>query len=298
MKKEYAATLSPNTTTTEDQFNGDYMLSLHLTETTYSNSLSCVLRPNENRTHLKRYDEILQWLGPLPNETDIDKIELIHNTDLHRMFRLRIKLTESKQKQKEFQPDLNKETNPTEREKVLDRLHLLSQKVQHNRSASVVRVWHGCSRASVSKILSNGFAALSKLDDGWFGKAMYFTSSAEYAAKYTNSDGCLIMCYVLLLNPFPVITDDAPPSEHTSNFKFYGKANHSNYQCHYIPVVPVDKDTSWNFRPPPNGVQDAIYDELAVFQQDDILPQVVVHLKSRSNLHKESSRKFLSKDEE
>jgi hypothetical protein len=134
-------------------------------------------------------------------------------------------------------------------------------------------------RCRLPKLLSNGFAALSKLDNGWFGAAMYFTSSAEYAAKYTNSNGCLIMCYVVSLNPFPVITDDAPPGTSSSDFSFYGRGNYSNYQCHYIPVAPGNDDTSCAFCPPPNGVQDARYDELAVFQQADILPQVVVHLK-------------------
>jgi hypothetical protein len=108
------------------------------------------------------------------------------------------------------------------------------------------------------------------------------------------------MCYVVLLNPFPVITDDAPPLVPSKSFRFYGAGNYANYQCHYIPVAPINEDTSWNFRPPPNGVQDATYDEFAIFQQSDILPQVIVHLKpgntSSDTSNETFHRIFLSKE--
>lgn len=169
--------------------------------------MSCILQPVQNKIHSKLYSRILKWLGPLPNEIDIEKIELIHNADLYRMFLQQIKLTERKEAQQDFRPNLDAETNPNERRKVLNHLQMLTQQVRHNRKASVIRVWHGCTRTTVPKLLSDGFAVLSKLDSGWFGSAMYFTSSAEYATKYTNHDGCLIMCYVVLLNPFPVIAE-------------------------------------------------------------------------------------------
>src|SRR5439155_25632762 len=102
--------------------------------------------------------------------------------------------------------------------------------------------------------------------------------------------------YVVLLNPFPVITDDAPPGEHSRNFRFYGRGNYSNYQCHYISVAPVNEDTSWDFRPPPNGVRNAPYDELAIFQQADILPQAIVHLKPRTASLGCPEKIFLSKE--
>ncbi|CAF1108879.1 unnamed protein product [Rotaria sordida] len=287
----------------DNEFDGDFVPPLYLSDNTYPNTMSCILQPLQNNIHSKVYNRILKWIGPLPDEIDIDKIEIIHNADLYRMFLQQIKRTERRQTQPEFKPNLNAETNPVERRKVLDYLQMLAQEVHHNRRVPIVRAWHGCRRANLPKLLSDGFAALSKLDKGWYGTAMYLTSSAEYAAKYTDYGGCLIMCYVVLLNPFPVITDDAPLNVSSSNFRFYGRGNYSNYQCHYIPVAPVNKDTHWNFRPPPNGVEDATYDELAVFQQADILPQVVVHLKSKTTSSNYISsdggnqeRIFLSKD--
>jgi hypothetical protein len=306
LKNISRSSLPSNTSVISDiygEFDGDFVPSLQLSDTTYPNTMSCVLKPLQEKNHKKLYTQILKWLGRLPPNMDVDRIELVHNTDSYLMFLQQIKRTESRQTQPAFQPRLDAETNPAERKRVLNRLQSLTQQVRHNRPSSIVRVWHGCHHTNVSKLVSDGFVALSTLDNGWFGKAMYFTSSAEYAAKYTNSNGCLIMCYVVVLNPFPVITDDAPPGVNSTNFRFYGSCNYSNYQCHYIPVANSEANTGLDFRPPLSGVQDALYDELAVFQQADILPQVIVHLKPQSTSSSTSvtadaslERRFLSKE--
>jgi hypothetical protein len=106
------------------------------------------------------------------------------------MFLQQINRTERKQTQEAFQPHLDTKTNSTERRKVLDRLQTLTQQLNHTRTANVVRLWHGCKRTIVSQLVSDGFAALGKLDNGWFGKTIYFTSSAEYANKYIDPTGC------------------------------------------------------------------------------------------------------------
>jgi hypothetical protein len=305
LRDKHAPSMISNNAPVRDfysEYLGDFVPRLRLTDSTYPHTMSCVLKPLQDKAHLVLYDQIINWLEPLPFGIDIDKIELVHNPQTYRMFLQQMNRTERQQTQDAFQPHLDMESNPTERRNVLDRLQTLIQQVNHNRKASVVRLWHGCKRDIVSQLVSDGFAALSQLDNGWFGKAMYFTSSAEYAAKYTDPTGCLIMCYVVLLNPFPVITDDAPPLVPSKTFRFYGTGNYANYQCHYIPVAPVNEDTWWNFRPPPNGVQDATFDEFAIFQQSDILPQVIVHLKpgttsSASGTSNENFlRTFLSKE--
>jgi hypothetical protein len=285
LKTRRAATSPSNTTLDSDfynEFEGDFVPSSQLSSTKYPNILSCTLRPEENQSHRKLYTKILKWIEPLPPNIDIDQIELIHNTKLYPMFLQQIKRTEESQKQQEFQPDLNEESNPTERKRVLGRLQTLTEHVHHNRAAPIVRVWYACKHTDISKLLSDGFAALGESDKG-FGTGMYFTSSGGYATNDMTPNDCLVMCYVVLLNPFPVITDDAPPGIPKTKFRFYGNRNHSNYQCHYIPVVPIDEATSWKYLPPPRGVRHATYDEFVVFQECDILPQVIVYLKPRSS---------------
>ncbi|CAF1463299.1 unnamed protein product [Adineta steineri] len=195
------------------------------------------------------------------------------------MFLQQLESIENKQQQAVFQPQLNVENSREERQRVLNRLDTLCQQVSHNRSVRIIRMWHGCRQNILPNLLSDGFSTLGFLDDGWFGKAMYFTSSAKYATRYCGqTGGCLIMCYLLLLNPFPVTRTDAPPAVSPNRFRFYGKGNYKNYQCHYIPVSPVGGPNTQDYRPPSSGnVDDAEYDELAIFQEANILPQVVIH---------------------
>jgi hypothetical protein len=96
-----------------------------------------------------------------------------------------------------------------------------------------------------------------------------------------KSNDSLVMCYVILLILFPVITDNAIPNVSKTNFRLCVNGSYSNYQYHYIPVAPIDEATSRNYLPPPRGVQYAMYDEFVVFQEYDILPQAIVHLKRR-----------------
>jgi len=113
-------------------FVGDFVPRFHLTNSTHPNTMSCVLKPLENKAHSILYDQIMKWLGPLPSEIDIDKIEAVHNAESYCMFLQQINRTERKQTQEAFQPHLDTETNSTERRKVLDRLQTLIQQVNHN----------------------------------------------------------------------------------------------------------------------------------------------------------------------
>ncbi|CAF1479395.1 unnamed protein product [Didymodactylos carnosus] len=76
----------------------------------------------------------------------------------------------------------------------------------------------------------------------------------------TATDG---MCYILILNPFPIVTDDVSPNVPFSTLRFYGKGTHQNYQCHYIPMATTDNNPNTiDYRPQVNGIDNALYDEL------------------------------------
>ncbi|CAF4232426.1 unnamed protein product, partial [Adineta steineri] len=174
-------------------------------------------------------------MGPRKGSFEIKMMEIVKNRDKFNHFRQQIEIVESRQTQSAFQPVFDKESNPEERQKVLKQLDGLCEQVTNNRKVNIVRVWHGCNKQLLPQLLGEGFASLGQLDEGWFGKGMYFSSSAEYASRYCpkNEDACLIMCYVLVLNPFPVIYDDAPEDVKPEKFRFYGRGNHRTFQCHY-----------------------------------------------------------------
>ncbi|CAF1379724.1 unnamed protein product, partial [Didymodactylos carnosus] len=261
-----------------DGFDGDFTLPVHrdeLSENRYDKVSSCQISTNS-----ELYARISGWIGSLPSGRTIEKIEIVSNAARYRLFLAQMESVEKRQDKPAFQAHLSSESNPEERQRVLDRLSTLCQQVSHNRRARIVRMWHGCRTSTLEDLLRDGFTALGRLDDGWYGKAMYFTSSAKYATHYIEgTDGCLILCYVIILNPFPVIADDALPNVSPNKFRFYGRGNHKRYQCHYALVSPTDGENTADCRPPPSGINDAVYDELAVFQEVNILPQIVVHLK-------------------
>ena len=54
--------------------------------------------------------------------------------------------------------------------------------------ANVLLAFHGCSTAAADAICANGFASLHTLDSGYFGKGVYMTTHAEYAAEYASGE--------------------------------------------------------------------------------------------------------------
>lgn len=65
---------------------------------------------------------------------------------------------------------------------------------------------------------------------GWFGKGIYFTSSAKYAMRYCSTPRVLVLCYALLLNPYPLVADDAPAGKEPEQFALFGRGNYKHYQ--------------------------------------------------------------------
>ncbi|CAF1603284.1 unnamed protein product [Didymodactylos carnosus] len=255
------------------QFQGDFTPPVEyssLKETKTEHVSSCDLQSDR---HSQIRCRVREWIGFLPRNVQIEKLELIFNPIRYRLFLNQLQTVECRQEKSAFQPNLSIENDQEERINVLKRLQAQFPSVAHNRKARIVRMWHGCSRKTLSDLLSDGIATLGTKDDGWYGKAMYFTSSAEYALRYSGDDGCLILCYILILNPFPIVYSDCPSNMEPAKFRFYGKGNYKNYQCHYVPIDQND------FRPPLMS-KDAKFDELAVFQEANILPQIVVYLKS------------------
>jgi hypothetical protein len=91
---------------------------------------------------------------------------------------------------------------------VLNFVKELSSKFKHDHNVSIVGVWHGTTLDKAEVIVQTGFANLGTLDEGWFGKGIYFTSFPEYALKYCKQvdNICLIFCYVIVANPFPIVS--------------------------------------------------------------------------------------------
>jgi hypothetical protein len=74
-------------------------------------------------------------------------------------------------------------------------------------TAPVIPVLHGTDASVAWSIIGTGFSALSSLDAGFYGKGMYFSTSALYTLPYfaTKFIPALLICLAVPGNPFPVV---------------------------------------------------------------------------------------------
>jgi len=137
----------------------------------------------------------------------------------------------------------------------------------------IIAVLHGTDASVAWKVMQNGFANLSLLDEGYYGSGMYFTSSATYALPYyaTKKKPALIVCFLLPGNPLPVI--EKPKAKDS----YLGKRLRSGYQSHY---VCVRKDGMPCKRP----MRSDFWNEIVVDQESQVLPGYLVEFDSAQML--------------
>jgi len=130
----------------------------------------------------------------------------------------------------------------------------------------IVPVVHGTDAKIGKHICSAGFAALSSLDAGYYGKGIYFTSSCLYATPYfgTKPEPAIIICFIIPGNVRPVIENRE--EEHS----FLGVPIDSGYQSHYILTnrdgTPVKKQ------------KERCYDEFVLASDPQVVPVYLLYV--------------------
>eukprot|EP01124_Arcella_intermedia_P026578 TRINITY_DN5023_c0_g1_i3.p1 TRINITY_DN5023_c0_g1~~TRINITY_DN5023_c0_g1_i3.p1 ORF type:complete len:378 (-),score=109.69 TRINITY_DN5023_c0_g1_i3:55-1080(-) len=125
---------------------------------------------------------------------------------------------------------------------------------------------HGTSGAIARKICENGFVALSILDQGFYGKGIYFTCHALYAIPYiaSKSTPTLIISLIVPASIYPV-------TEHPNQPKsFIGASLVAGHQSHFVltgkkgyPIKEVGKK---------------YYTEIVIQQESQIVPIYLVEI--------------------
>lgn len=136
---------------------------------------------------------------------------------------------------------------------------------------TILPMFHGTDLSLAQKICETGFATLSKLDAGWYGKGIYFTNAMTYCLPYitSKSEPCIIVSWVLPGNTYPVIESSG------SSASLSGSALKAGYQSHFVLTDAKGHCVS--------GVQDTrteIYNELVVNQEAQIVPAFLLHLQT------------------
>eukprot|EP01126_Amoeba_proteus_P066184 TRINITY_DN9528_c0_g1_i1.p1 TRINITY_DN9528_c0_g1~~TRINITY_DN9528_c0_g1_i1.p1 ORF type:complete len:709 (-),score=117.87 TRINITY_DN9528_c0_g1_i1:263-2305(-) len=137
-----------------------------------------------------------------------------------------------------------------------------------DQGVSILPLLHGTSYPIACSIASSGFAILSSLDAGWYGKGIYFTSYAKYCVPYISNrkDPAMLISYVIMGNTYPIIEQPTDPDS------FMGAAMKAGYNSHYIVVsskgTPAQKQ---DFMSP-----DGVYDEIVIPLESQIVPAYIL----------------------
>eukprot|EP01125_Pyxidicula_operculata_P014817 TRINITY_DN4987_c0_g1_i1.p1 TRINITY_DN4987_c0_g1~~TRINITY_DN4987_c0_g1_i1.p1 ORF type:complete len:1811 (-),score=370.81 TRINITY_DN4987_c0_g1_i1:86-5518(-) len=133
---------------------------------------------------------------------------------------------------------------------------------------AILPVVHGTDKFIADKIAETGFAALSKLDAGWYGKGIYFTTSTLYSVPYfaTKKTPSVIVSMVVPGNVYPVIEN------HKEENSLEGQGMKGGYSSNYV-VTKRDGI-------PPKKPVKKHYDELVVDQEVQIVPLYILSIDS------------------
>jgi len=94
----------------------------------------------------------------------------------------------------------------------------------------ILAVAHGTDLDKAKRIIVSGFATLSIIDAGYYGKGMYFTTSAIYTVPYfiSKPNPSILICFILPGNPYPVIENPKQAGN------IVGQPIMTGYHCNYV----------------------------------------------------------------
>jgi len=144
-----------------------------------------------------------------------------------------------------------------------------------NPDIPIIPAFQGTRPETPWKIAQTGFSTVATLDDGWYGRGIYFTSNFQYAKMYSKlaSKGASLS-YILLAfispgNAYPII--EGPT--HKATFKGKPGVVNPGYQSHYVLVNPPGEQApGW---PVAKGSKTFV-DELVVFQDAQAVPKYIL----------------------
>jgi len=133
---------------------------------------------------------------------------------------------------------------------------------------------HGTDMATARSIAETGFAAVSLLDAGFFGKGIYFTTFANYTIPYFSSrrDPAIIISWIVCGSAFPVI--EAADGPHTRK----GAALHGTANAHFVVT-----DRHGQCLADPKADPTECFNEIVIGQEPQITPAFILSI-SKDNI--------------
>jgi hypothetical protein len=238
-----------------------------------------------------------------PHQYGIKKITCIHNPDQTQAFEGTVKIIERETENPAYTPKGKEEEPKQERAQALQRWKECTtqfspikikglKRADYFSEVKVLPLWHGSTRAVCESIASTGFTSFGKhqyfhssaqqganlsTDIGYFGSGIYFTNSARYATLYSN--GHLLLAWVSMREPYPVVNDVPHPTKGSDMKKLEGLGHYLNYNAHYIPVASTKphKPDCMEYYPCYRN-QIPTCDEIVVFDKSQTLSRFWIEL--------------------
>jgi len=130
----------------------------------------------------------------------------------------------------------------------------------------IVPLVHGTDLSRARKLAATGFVNLPTLDDGRYGKGIYFTSSAKYSLPWyvTQKVPSILLCYVLPGNSYPTI------EAYDGKDSLMGKHLKKDYHSHFI-ITKKNGRVIHN-----TSLTTTLYEELVVRQEIQAVPAFIL----------------------
>jgi hypothetical protein len=241
-----------------------------------------------------------------PSGFSIKRIVCIHNPDQTSFFEAGIKNMERECSNPVFAPKGKNEEPQADRARVITRWEAqvaqfspveikswASRQPDIYSKTKVLPLWHGSTAFVCQSVCSSGFTFFGKhhyfdedaskggnksTDKGYFGSGIYFTNSARYAAMY-SSEGYLLLTWVSMREPYPVVNDKPHPQKGSDMRKLEGKEHYQNYNAHFIPVASIrPQDPKCLEYYPCYKDQPPAWDEFVVFYPNQALARFWIEL--------------------
>ena len=171
----------------------------------------------------------------------------------------------------------------------------------------IIPCYQGTSENAAFRVVTNGFGTTATLDDGFFGRGIYFTSDMKYAAKYAGSTKrgkVFLLSLVITGNAFPITEDpykERPEGgiettiDENGLIKFVpnpqgylGKACRTGYQSHYTVVDSRTISTAFPFKEKEFNPS-VTSNEVIVFDGSQILPLFLIYTTEFNAIEKANS---------
>lgn len=227
-----------------------------------------------------------------PTRYGIKRIWIVHQEQEQKAFEMN--LTVQERESEIYPPTWDKEPRAEQRAKIIERWKQATDPFSpfHYQGddrrnltcihTKILPLWHGASEKVWDSISTSDFAYFEKRSIGdqtatsanaGFGNGMYFTNSPRYAADI-YSRGHLLMAWVTMRHPFPVVGDPQQQDKHI----LANSGAYKNYNAHYIPVTPTQNNPLCAEYYPSQPSESPLCDEYVVFQKPQALARYWVEL--------------------